>query len=405
MIRLDLIKYSLGSLRARKRRSFLTILSVFIGIAAITTLISFGQGISSYVEHISQEMGNDKLMVQAKGFGFGPPSLDSNVRLDKTDLEAVRDVHGVSEATGLYAISGEAQFNDQKKYGYLMGSDYADHRLLLEELFALDLDEGNMLRGNEKSKVLLGYNYKLADKIFKKSVRLRDKLLINNHTFEVAGFYESVGNPQDDSNIYITKDAMESIFAPENYMWIVVRSAPGVSPTALAEDIKDDLRDHRHQDPGEEDFFVQTFEQVIATFKSILSIITGVVILIAFISVFVAAVNIMNTMYTATLERTKEIGVFKAIGSKNSAILFIFVLEAGVLSLIGGILGVIIGYALSTFAGNIIAASGFGIFTPLFTWQLVVGSLVFSFMIGALSGLLPAYQASKLKPVDALRYE
>src|SRR3989338_545950 len=405
MIGADLIKYSLNSLRARKRRSFLTILSVFIGIAAITTLISFGQGISSYVEQISQEMGNDKLMIQARGFGFGPPSLDTNVRMDETDLEAVRSVKGVNEATGIYAISGEVQFDDRKKYGYLMGSDYKDYRVLLEELFALELDEGNTLRGNEKSKILLGYNYKLPEKIFEHPVRLRDKLLINNHTFEVAGFYESVGNPQDDSNIYITKDAMESIFAPENYIFIFIRAAPGVAPAKLAEDIKEELRDHRHQDPGEEDFFVQTFEQVIATFKSILSIITGVVILIAFISVFVAAVNIVNTMYTATLERTKEIGVFKAIGSKNIAILFVFIFESGVLSLVGGILGVLAGYLLSSVAGTAIAASGFGVFTPLFTWQLVAGSLVFAFLIGALSGLLPAYQASKLKPVDALRYE
>ena len=389
MIRADLIKYSLNSLRARKRRSFLTILSVFIGIAAITTLISFGQGISAYVEQISQEMGNDKLMVQARGFGFGPPSLDSNVRMDETDLDTIRSVKGVSEATGMYGITGEVQFNDQ----------------LLEEVFALDLDQGTPLRGNEKSKVLLGYNYQLPEKIFEKPIQLRDKILINNHTFEVAGFYAAVGNPQDDSNIYITKDAMESSFAPENYLWMLVRAAPGVNPTELAEDVKDELRDHRHQDVGEEDFYVQSFEQVIATFKSILSIITGVVILIAFISVFVAAVNITNTMYTATLERTKEIGVFKAIGAKNSAILFVFILEAGVLSLIGGIIGVILGYLLSSVAGTAIAASGFGVFTPLFTWQLVVGSLVFAFLIGALSGLLPAYQASKLKPVDALRYE
>ncbi len=405
MIKLDLIKYSLGSLRVRKRRSFLTILSVFIGIAAITTLISFGQGISNYVEHISQEMGNDKLMIQARGAGFGPPSLDSNVRLDESDLETVRDVKGVAEATGLYAVSGEVEFNDQKKYGYLMGSDYKEYRVLLEEVFALDLDEGNALRGNEKSKVLLGYNYKAADKIFKKPIRLRDKLLINGHTFEVAGFYKAVGNPQDDSNMYITKDAMKNLFAPKNYIFMFVRSAPGIVPTQLAENIKEKLRDHRRQDPGEEDFFVQTFEQVIATFSSILSIITGVVILIAFISVFVAAVNIMNTMYTATLERTKEIGVFKAIGSKNSSILFVFVLEAGLLSLVGGILGVITGYLLATTAGTMVATSGFGVFSPLFTWQLVVGSLVFAFAIGALSGLLPAYQASKLKPVDALRYE
>jgi len=113
----------------------------------------------------------------------------------------------------------------------------------------------------------------------------------------------------------------------------------------------------------------------------------------------------MNTMYTATLERTKEIGVFKAIGSRNSYILFIFVLEAGLLSLVGGLLGIITGYFISQFAGNIIANAGYSFFRPLFSWQLAVGSLVFAFLVGALSGLLPAYQASKLKPVDALRYE
>ncbi len=405
MIRLDLMKYSLASLWIRKRRSFLTILSVFIGIAAITTLISFGQGISAFVEQISQEMGRDKLMVQAKGFGFGPPSLDSNVRMDESDLEAVRKVKGVSEATGMYAVSGEVEFNHQKKYAYLMGVDYKEYRQLLEEMFALDIVEGNPLRGTEKAKVILGYNYQLKDKIFKQPVQVRDKILLNGKAFTVAGFYEEVGNPQDDSNIFITKEAMEATFTPKNYIYLLIRAAPGVIPTDLVDKVTDKLRDHRHQDPGEEDFFVQTFEQVIATFSSILNIITGVVILIAFISVFVAAVNIMNTMYTATLERTKEIGVFKAIGSKNSYILFLFVLESGLLSLVGGILGVITGYFLATTAGNFIAQAGFGVFSPLFTWQLVVGSLVFAFLIGALSGLLPAYQASKLKPVDALRYE
>ena len=165
------------------------------------------------------------------------------------------------------------------------------------------------------------------------------------------------------------------------------------------------MRDHRHQKIGNEDFFVQTFEQIIATFSSILNVITAVVILIAFISIFVAAVNIINTMYTSILERTKEIGIFKAIGSKNRDILLIFVIESGILSLVGGVLGVILGYIVSSFAGNMISAAGYSVFTPLFTWQLVAGSLLFAFFIGILSGLLPAYVASRLKPIDALRYE
>ena len=113
----------------------------------------------------------------------------------------------------------------------------------------------------------------------------------------------------------------------------------------------------------------------------------------------------MNTSYASILDRTKEIGLFKAIGSKNSDILTIFVLESTILSLIGGVLGVMLGFLTSIFAGRFISEAGYSMFTPVFTWDLLFGSLIFALVIGALSGLIPAYKASKLKPVDALRYE
>ena len=136
-----------------------------------------------------------------------------------------------------------------------------------------------------------------------------------------------------------------------------------------------------------------------------LGIITMVIILIAFISLIVAGVNIMNTSYASILDRTKEVGVFKAVGSKNSDILAMFVLEASILSFVGGLLGVLLGFIVSTVAGYFISAAGYSVFTPVFTWELVFGSLVFALIIGSLSGLIPAYKASKLRPVDALRYE
>jgi putative ABC transport system permease protein len=404
MINTSLIKYSLVNLGKRKTRSFLTILSVLIGITAITTLISFGNGISSYVEDISQQMGDDKLIVQARGFGLGIV-IDGNVRLDDTDLDAVRDVNGVEEATGMYLISGEIEFKDQKKYAYVMGSDFEKYSKLITEVYTVDIIEGQELKGDEKTKAILGYNYRLKDKIFEQPVHLRDKILVNGQEIRVAGFYEEVGNPQDDSNIYITTDAAEELFGADNYYWILARSAPGRDPIKLAETVAEELRDHRNQGRGNEDFFVQTFEQAIETFNAILGVITTVVILIAFISIIVAAVNIMNTMYASILERTKEIGVLKAIGSRNKDILFIFVLESSTLSLLGGIIGVILGYWISRYAGGIIAQAGYGFFSPLFNLSLIIGSLIFALFIGLVSGLLPAYRASKLQPVDALRYE
>ena len=404
MINIALIKYSFENLRKRKLRSFLTILSVLIGITSITVLISFGYGISSYVSEISNKMGNDKLIVQAKGFSFTGPSMDSNVILSDSDLKKIREVNGVSEATGVYMMSAEVEFDKKKKYAFMMGSDYKNHKAIISEVYALTQLEGSELK-DETDKAILGYSYKIKDKIFKQPVKLRDTININGKEVKVSGFYEEVGNPVDDSHVYMTKEAFEDVFNATNYQFIVIRSSPSENPTKLAEIVQEKLRNHRNQKEGKEDFFVQTFEQVIETFNSILNVITIVVILIAFISLIVAAVNITNTMYASILERTKEIGVFKAIGAKNKSILLIFILESGLLSLIGGILGILLGYILSKFAGNLISKAGYAVFSPLFTWHLVVGSLLFAFLIGIFAGLFPAYRASKLKPIDALRYE
>lgn len=402
---LALIKYALANMRARKMRSFLTIISVMIGIAAITTLVSFGYGISSYVEKISQQMGNDKLLIQPRGFGFGAPPIDSNVRLNDDDVRIVEGVHGVDEATGIHITSGEVEFNNQKEYAYVMGADFKDHSKLFHEVFTLRLLEGEELRGREKAKAVLGYAYRVKEGIFNNPVRLHSKVKVNSQDIKVAGFYEEIGNPHDDINIYMNKEAVEELFGASNYQFVLVRSSPGQNPAKLADDIREELRSHRGQTRGNEDFFVQTFEQVIATFTSILTAITAVVILIAFISLLVAAVNIMNTMYAAILERTREIGVFKAIGARNSNILLIFIMEAGLLSLIGGMVGSAVGYSVASYAGRIISSAGYAVFTPVFPWQLMGGSLLFAFLVGITAGFLPAYRASKLNPIDALRYE
>ncbi len=400
-----LVKYAVENVRKRKLRSWLTVLSIVIGIAAITALISFGQGIQGYMQEIAEKMGDDKLIVQPKGFGFGPPSLETDVALDEDDVKAIERVHGVAEATGMYVLSGEVKFNDQVKYGYIIGSDIQEHRELIEEVYALDIAEGRPLRGNEKSEVVLGYNYKEKDKIFEKPVRLRDKIVVNGIEMKVQGFYEEVGNPSDDANIYVPADAAEQLFHANNFYWILARTQQGVDAKKLAKEVKEELRDHRHQKEGAEDFFVQTFDEIIATFSTVLSVITGVVVLIALISIFVAAVNMTNTTYTAVLERTKEIGVMKAIGARNRDILFIFVAESGVLGIIGGCMGVLLGYIIAKFAGKMVAEAGYAVLTPVFTAELVIGSILFAGVVGILSGFIPSYQASKLNPVDALRYE
>jgi putative ABC transport system permease protein len=374
---------------------------VLIGIAAITALISFGYGISFYVSDMSQKMGTDKLIVMARGIS----PIGSSVILDKTDVDAIKKVNGVEEVAGIYAISSEIEFNNQKRYAYLIGADFNEHRALFEEMTTVEIISGTPLSSNEKSKAIFGYNYQFPDKIFGKPLKLGDKVKINGKYLAVSGFYDAIGNPSDDSQIYVTEVAAEEIFGAESYMEITVRVSPGENATRVAEDVEKELRQHRNQEKGEEDFYAQTFEQVIATFTVVLNVIIAVVILIALISVIVASVNIMNTMYASILERTKEIGIFKAIGARNDEILVIFMIESGMLSLTGGIIGFIIGFLIAKVAGIAISAAGYGFLKPYFSWQMVTGILLFSLLVGLAAGFLPARNASRLKPVEALRYE
>mgnify|MGYP001231810602 CR=1 FL=1 len=403
----DLINYITKNMMQRLTRSSLTILSILIGIMAIFTLVSFGQGLSKYVDQLSQEAGTDKLIAQPKGFGV-PGTTDTF--LSKDDFEFIKKTKGVSEATGMIAKQAEVKRDENKKGKWFfvlgMSTDPSEQRVIEEAFGGIGILKGRNIKKGDKNKIAVGYNYQLPDKIFPRALKLGDKIFVNDVKFEIVGFYEEIGNPGDDGNIYMTLDDAKELFSiGDEFAFVYIRAERGAVPAELAEKIEDKLRREKDQKKGEEDFFVQTFEQLVETFGTILIVLNVVLVLIAGISVLVAAVNIMNTMYTAVLERTKEIGVMKSIGARNGTILFMFFLESGVLGLVGGFIGIALGYGLAKLGGSIAAAAGFAFLQPSFPWWLTVGSLVFSFMVGATSGFFPARAASKLKPVDALRYE
>ncbi|MBW2965858.1 FtsX-like permease family protein, partial [Candidatus Woesearchaeota archaeon] len=254
-------------------------------------------------------------------------------------------------------------------------------------------------------KATAGYSYTVPDRLFKKRVNIGDKVEVNYVEVEIIGIYEEIGSPTDDAQMYISQEGFKEIFDTDEYEYVYIRAAPGQDPGDLAEKIEERFRKRRGQKKGEEDFTIQTFEDVLETFTNIIGILNGVLVLIALISVVVAAVNIMNTMYTSILERTREIGIMKAIGAKNKFILLVFIAESGILGLVGGSIGIILGYLIARLGGYIAALYGLGMIRPAFPAWLVIGCLLFALLVGAGSGLLPSLQASKLKPVDALRYE
>ncbi len=401
---LDEIKYSLKNLAKRKLRSGLSILSILIGITAIFALVSFGLGIQLYMDTLAEEAGADKLYVQPKGAGM--PGMDENFFLTQDDIDFVAKINGVKDITGAYFRAGELRFKKEVTYYFVFGMDLNELEFFMEG-FNIDIIKGRGLKKGDMNKLVLGYNYQFEDKIFKRALKVGDKVELNGADFEVVGFYSEVGNPADDAQIYITLEAFEELYPEyiDQFGFVLLSAEKGVNPTELADKITDKLRKHRGEEEGKETFFVQSFEDIIKTFGDIINVLNGVLILIALISLIVASVNIMNTMYTAVLERTKEIGIMKAVGARNENILFIFVFESGVLGMLGGIIGVVLGYIVASIGGAVAAGAGYSLLQPAFPWYLIAGCILFSFVVGTSSGFLPAVRASKQKPVDSLRYE
>ena len=167
-----------------------------------------------------------------------------------------------------------------------------------------------------------------------------------------------------------------------------------------------ELRDDHRLDEGDEDFEIQTPEQFAEAFGVVLDMVQIVLIGIASIALLVGGFGMMNTMYTAVLQRTREIGIMKAIGARNEHILYLFLVESGLYGFFGGLIGIVLGIGFAKLVElAFIVAVGPAFLSIKIDWLLVIGTLIFSFLIGVLSGIAPARRASKLNPVDSLRYE
>ncbi len=396
------IKYSLNNLRQRKTRSFFTIISILVGITTIFIFISYGLGLYAYVEEFTSEGTADKVIIQPKS-GTSMAGLDTTFKLTDDDLEAIKRASGVYEVSGSYFKAAEVRKDKEVVYTLVFG--YDPDKPLVMETFGLDIYQGRELMDGDTG-VALGYNYVFDDKIFSNGYSLGEKIEIQGEKFKILGFYEAVGSPQDDAQIYMTEETMINLYSDEvlSYGWIVARVDIS-NVDGIVENIEKSLRKERDLEEGKEDYFVQSFGEMIEMYMNILNMIVGFVILIALISVLVSAVNTANTMITSVLERKKEIGIMKSIGAKNSEIFNVFLFESSFLGFVAGCLGAGLGWVLSSIGGKILENVGYGFLQPAFPPVLFVGCIAFATLTGAISGVVPALRAMKVNPVDALRYE
>ncbi len=404
MIR-DYFTLALNSLRKRRLRSWLTMIGIFIGIAALVSLIGLGEGLRYAINSQFGALGADMITIQASGLQYGPPGSGVVTPLKKDYAAQIDKLPGVEYAIPRMIEGGTLQFNNRVAIGYIGSMPNGAYRKEVETTAGFTAVEGRLLKDGDKDSVVVGNNYLKTD-IFGKAVTVGDRILINNKTFNIVGVLKKTGSFTSDIVLLMNEDVLRQLVnKPDDTSLIAVKVTSTADINQVKLDIEKYMRKERKVKEGQEDFTVQLAVNTLKTLDSTLFAVQLFVYIIAGISIVVGGIGIMNTMFTAVLERTKEIGIMKSIGARNKDIFWLFFIESGLLGMVGGIVGIIIGAGLASgmaYAGA--AQLGSDLIKAHISAGLVIGALVFSFVIGCAAGTTPAVRASKLHPVDALRY-
>lgn len=392
----DYFKFAVISVKHRSLRAWLTILGIIIGVAAIIALITISYGMQASIEEQFEVFGANRIMIAAQGF-MSPASGAEGLTED--DVETLKSISEYEYVTPSLIKTPEVNYHGEIVFPTVVGMPAEDFADLYEDM-GVYVQSGRMLRDGDRYSAVIGY--RVALDMFEDELRVKNKITIGGEDFRIVGIMEEIGNPDDDNQIIIPLDTMREVFnEPDKVDWVIAQAKPGVNMDALQEKTEKKLERVR----GDENFQVMTPAQLAEQISQILSIVQFVLIGIAAISLIVGAVGIMNSMYTSVLERTKEIGIMKSVGARNSNILMLFLVESGFIGFIGGIFGVILGTGMALAVGALAAQSGFSMLRITIDYKILIFGLLFAVFVGMGSGVLPAYKASQLKPVDALRYE
>ncbi len=406
---IDLFLISLGNLKKRKARTYLTVLGIVIGIVTIVALISLGQGLQNTIDKQFERIGKNRLIITPGSgdlTGMSPVTSEfSASKLYTRDIETVKKSSGVEIATGAIIKTATVVFKGETAYLSASGISTTKKELeFVQTTNNYDAEFGRLISPGETRVAVIGYRVSNDD--FSREVKTGDEILINNLSMKVIGVLKKSGNPISDNSILISIDDAKEIYEMDDEVTTIFAKAEDKRvPSEVAEEVRKNLAKERGVKKGEEDFTVKTAEQVIDSFGSIITVVQLFLIGIATISLLVGIIGITNTMFISVIERKAEIGIMKAIGARNSDIALVFMFESGIMGLIGGIIGVGVGILIGKGVGLIATIAGVSNLAPYFSIELIVGTILFSFLLGIFAGTFPAINASKLNPVEILREE
>lgn len=398
------LKMALSILYHSRIRSWLTIIGIVIGIGAVVTIISLSDSLSANMESRLSDM-DLTLITITPGYTkasstMGPPGMrggitSTDAELTKKDIRALKLIDNIDYICG--QISGRESVHYMGESATLSVSGVDPQ--VWQYMVTYDLESGRLLDPTDKYVAVIGYE--VATEMFDDSISLNRIITINGKSVRVVGILAS---GESDSSVFMPIDAAVELIEdakPDVYDSIVVKADDVDNVKTLKEKIETKLMISRNvMNENDRDFSVYdslSMAESVSEMMTSMSLFLGA---IAAVSLVVGSVGIANTMFTSVLERTKEIGTMKAIGATNKDIMMIFLFNSALVGFVGGIIGILLSVVITYFMGPLLQLPSITV-AP----YLVVLGISIAIIIGVISGLVPAYNASRMKPVDALRYE
>jgi putative ABC transport system permease protein len=393
------------ALARNKLRTALTMLGMIIGVAAVIAMVALGTGAKAMIEAQVMSAGTNLITI-SPGFSMAMGAKGgggSNTRLVEEDAKAIRELPNVAYVSEIASTRSQLIYGNQNWNTSVEGANVD-----LPIIRSWQMQYGTFFSEEDvrsTNKVLvLGAN--VAEQLFGEGVDPTDQpIRVRNHQFKILGVMarkgaSGTGQNQDDQVFAPYTTVMKRLSGQQNLNRIYAASRTAEELNDAAAAITSALRVRHELQPGDtDDFMVQTLEDVVALRTQATSTMTSLLAGVAFVSLVVGGIGIMNIMLVSVTERTREIGLRLAIGARGSDVLFQFLIEAVVISLVGGAVGIGVGYGASELIGRA------NQWTTLIPPDAVATAVLFSAVVGIFFGFYPARKAAGLDPIEALRFE